>query len=118
MFIGIKHLTSIFLELILSIFGKKKDNSQIAANRLQRWSYFLSAYDYSIYLSHRITEMESLSRLFLDINNNYNLDNYDFLQFIQEGCVRMMNTNPIRTQIGSKIQPELSIDICSFNLLQ
>lgn len=80
---------------LLTIFGKKKGIPPMAANRLQRWAYFLTAFDFNIQYvcSSKHGNADCLSRLpindlglSLNENNSYNDDDFDYLKFIQASC--------------------------------
>lgn len=80
---------------LLYIFGKKKGIPQIAANRLQRWAYFLSVYDYDISFvkSGDHGNTDGLSRLPLMGNDLDSEDDYDCFKFIQTGCIPLSERN-------------------------
>lgn len=73
---------------LLTIFGKKKGIPQMAANRLQRWAHFLSAFDFTIQYvkSAKHSNADCLSRLPLRNNMVVSCDDYNYLKFIQTTC--------------------------------
>ena len=81
---------------LLAIFGKKKGLPQMAANRLQRWAYFLSAFDFTIQYvkSSKHGNADCLSRLPLECSDaNDNVNDFDYLKFIQTTCFPISSKN-------------------------
>ena len=71
---------------LIHIFGDKKGIPQMAASRLQRWSVFLSRYNYKIQFIKGTDNVaaDCLSRLHSDLIEDDTSQDYSYLNFVQE----------------------------------
>ncbi|CAI6367254.1 unnamed protein product [Macrosiphum euphorbiae] len=95
------------------IFGDKKGIPMYAANRLQRWAYVLSAFDFEIvFVKSEQNPADFLSRIKLD---NYGISppEQQCVNFIHDNCPFIINWHKIKTQ--TRVDSTLSRVIRAIN---
>lgn len=87
---------------LISIFGNKKGVPEMAANRLQRYALFLSAYNFKIeyikgdnnvadFLSRSVNAMEMF-----DDKNKLNIDPITYINFIEDSMLKPITVEDIK----------------------
>lgn len=81
-----------------ALFGEKKSLPQMAAGRLQRWSLFLSNFDYTFKCikGSENVNADALSRLPLPDSNEQTSACYDYLDFMES--MLPIDSNIIRSE--------------------